>query len=272
MSFLSQVTTLLWGSLVAPTMANGTDACPPSVPAHDIPLAKALAMTSATAAISPPPFFQSATRACAVVSAGPAWTLDVQTATSTVAAVVKVRPKRLRMLADYAANNPRGEAAVTLMDLALCHVIIREMPDGTRSHVEYAGDRRDVAAGVAVTQWGGGYRAPRAARRLDGNFIRHGGSYSLDRVPLPVVTMVCARRVWHGGSLSDPGRTWRCLCLVDGAGREQAATGSGRRYGLCVLGQELRKIPDHINPPVEAGRATTVKKWGVAARRLAADM
>lgn len=35
------------------------------------------------------------------------------------------------------------------MDPALCNGIIREMPDGTRQHVEYAGDRREVAGGVA---------------------------------------------------------------------------------------------------------------------------
>src|SRR5271166_3308304 len=68
-----------------------------------LPLAEALAMTSATAAISRSPFFQSATRALAVVRAGSARAPDVQTAASGTAAAIKVRPMRLRMLADYEA-------------------------------------------------------------------------------------------------------------------------------------------------------------------------
>ena len=58
--------------------------------AQDIPLAKALAMTSATAAISRSPAFQSATRARAVVSAGPARAPDVHATASRTAAAILV--------------------------------------------------------------------------------------------------------------------------------------------------------------------------------------
>jgi hypothetical protein len=57
---------------------------PPSLPAATSPLAKALAMTSATAAIPGSASFQSATRARAVVSAGPAQEPDVQSAASRI--------------------------------------------------------------------------------------------------------------------------------------------------------------------------------------------
>ncbi len=60
-------------SLIAserPDRRQAVERMPFDGPGQDIPLAKALAMTSATAAISRSPFFQSATRARAVVSAG----------------------------------------------------------------------------------------------------------------------------------------------------------------------------------------------------------
>src|SRR5260370_34666960 len=62
-------------------------------------------MTSAIAAIPRSASFQSATRARAVVSAGPARAPHVQPAASRTAASL-VRSKRSRMLVDYAAMEP----------------------------------------------------------------------------------------------------------------------------------------------------------------------
>ena len=57
---------------------------PPSLPAAASPLAKAPAMTSATAAIPGSASFQSAMRARAVLSAGPAQASDVQSPASRI--------------------------------------------------------------------------------------------------------------------------------------------------------------------------------------------
>lgn len=118
---------------------------------------------------------------------------------------------------------------------------------------------------------GGGYGAPRAARRLEGRFIRRRGSYSLDESPCqssgsPARGAARTGAINLKGSSSDPERTWPCLCRVD------ALVACKRWQDLRVFSQKLRKNPDHISPPVEAGRATKAKKWGVVARRLAADM
>src|SRR5271165_117205 len=89
-------------------------------------------MTSATATISGSPFFQSATRALAVVRAGSARAPDVQTAVSRTAAAIKVRPNRLRMLADYAAMDSIDKGSAMLSWLRNRRERVKRRPQAQR--------------------------------------------------------------------------------------------------------------------------------------------
>jgi hypothetical protein len=146
---------------VSATVGGQSTWCPSMVPAQDIPLAKALAMTSATAAMFGSAF-QAASRARAVVLAGSARTSEAQPATSRTAVIIFVRPSRLRMLEDYAAMHARTKGSAMLSWLrrrreradridAKVKALIRAF--GVDAHYEARQRKRGAESAEAAQEW-----------------------------------------------------------------------------------------------------------------------